>query len=133
MTDKLTDVQEDYLETILALVEQAGSARVRDIARQLGVSNATVTVALRALTKRNLVNYAPYEFVTMTQTGRTIAREITERHRVFKRFLVEVLGVDEPTAETNACRMEHAVDRKVFRLMRRYLEGFGRQPADTDE
>ena len=57
---------EDYLETILLLVRRKRVARVRDIAKRLNVGMPAVTAALKALSKRKLVNYDPYQVVTLT-------------------------------------------------------------------
>ncbi len=65
---------EDYIEAIYHIVEEKLVARSKDIATRLDVSRASVTEALRALAKKELINYAPYEAITMTEQGRKIAR-----------------------------------------------------------
>ena len=118
---KLTASQEDYLEAILFEVRQSGSARVRDIAGRLGVAMPSVTGALRTLGERGLVNYSPYELVTLSGPGRRLAEKIAGRHRVLHRFFTEVLGVEEALAAENACRIEHAVDEAILERVRRLL------------
>ena len=56
---------EDYLEAILHLVTEKQVARSRDIAKRLRVNRSSVTGALQALAKKGLVNYEPYEAVTL--------------------------------------------------------------------
>ena len=56
------------------------------------------------------MNYDPYEVVTLTDHGRELAEQVSRRHLALREFLTEVLGLDEQTADANACRMEHAVD-----------------------
>ncbi|MCK4601526.1 MAG: metal-dependent transcriptional regulator [Phycisphaerae bacterium] len=107
---KLTPSLEDYLEAILVLIRQSRVARVRDIAKRLRVGMPSVTAALKALSKRKLVNYDPYQVITLTGRGREIAEEISRRHHILRRFLTDVLGLDAESADANACRMEHAVD-----------------------
>jgi len=107
----LSENLEDYLETILELETTNKVARVKDIAEQRGVLRGSVTGALRTLSEKGLINYEPYSFITLTRKGATIAKEINRRHRVIKNFLIHVLQLDEITAEDNACRMEHAMDR----------------------
>ena len=104
---------EDYLETILALVHKKGTARARDIAGSLAVHKSTVTAALRSLGAKGLVSYSPYENVTLTPAGRRIAAKVARDHGGIRRFLTEVLLLDERTADENACRMEHGMDREV--------------------
>jgi DtxR family Mn-dependent transcriptional regulator len=74
------------------------------------------------LADRGLVHYDPYRQVTLTEPGRQAAEEITDRHRVLRRFLTRVLGVAPSVAEANACRMEHVVDNVVLDR----LTAFGR-------
>lgn len=107
--------QEDYLEAILDLTLRDGTARGRDIAGRLGVAKSSVTVALRSLSRMGLVNYAPYQLITLTVKGRAMAGKICGRHRVLRDFMVEFLGVGEVVADRNACRIEHAVEDGVMR------------------
>ena len=111
---KLSPSLEDYLEAVLDLVREGQVARVRDIARRLGVGMPSETVALRQLSARGLVNYDPYQFITLTESGRSAGEDIDRRHHVLQGFLVDVLGMDQETARANACRMEHSVDSVVL-------------------
>lgn len=136
----LSENLEDYLETILELEQIHKVARVKDIAEQRGVLRGSVTGALRSLAEKGLINYEPYSFITLTEKGMAVAGEITRRHSIIRNFLENVLQLDETTAEDNACRMEHAMDRKaVDRLVdfieyiescprtdKHWLEGFAR-------
>ena len=92
--DRLSPSLEDYLEAILHLVRRDRVARVRDIAKRLGIGMPSVTVALKALSQRKLVNYDPYQVITLTDHGREVAEEISRWHLVLRRFLTEVLGLD---------------------------------------
>ena len=116
---KLTASLEDYLEAILILVRRGRVARVRDIALGVGVGKSSVTAALKTLAGRKLVNYDPYQVVTLTDKGRDLAEEVSRRHFTLRQFLADVLQLDSDLAEANACRMEHAVDDAVLsRLVR---------------
>jgi len=110
----LSAALEDYLEIISQLAAEHGVARASNIADALSVHKSTVTSALKGLAERGLINYSPYALVTLTPSGRRVAREIRKRHGVIRRFLEEVLSVEAPVAEANACRMEHVVDREVL-------------------
>lgn len=112
---------EDYLEAVYWTVSEKGAARPRDVARRLGVSGASVTSALRTLARKGLVNYAPYEVVTLTRRGAQRARQVALRHRVLRDFLVDVLGVDEHTADDAACRMEHALPAAALERLVRHV------------
>jgi len=119
---KLTRSLEDYLEAIWRLVRAGRAARVRDIACAVGVQMPSVTAALKGLSRRGLVNYDPYELVTLTERGREAAAEIAARHRVLREFLADVLGLDDQVAEDNACRMEHAADAEMLERLGQFVE-----------
>jgi DtxR family transcriptional regulator, Mn-dependent transcriptional regulator len=110
----ISAAQEDYLEAILGLIQKKGVARVRDIADAMAVHKSTVTAALHGLSRKGLINYTPYEWATLTDDGTAAARRVTDKHTWIRRFLTDVLLVDDPVAERNACRMEHVMDREVI-------------------
>jgi DtxR family Mn-dependent transcriptional regulator len=114
---ELTASQEDYLEAILALVRETGTARVRDIAARIDVAKPSVTLALRTLAKRDLVRYQPYGYATLTERGQAVAEQVQHRHKVLGDFFRNVLDVDEQVADANACRVEHAVSESVIRRL----------------
>jgi DtxR family Mn-dependent transcriptional regulator len=78
--EKLSQSLEDYLEMIYRLEEAHKVARVRDIAGRLGVKMSSVTSALRHLSRHGLVNYDPYQYITLTGPGRKKARQLDETH-----------------------------------------------------
>jgi DtxR family transcriptional regulator, Mn-dependent transcriptional regulator len=131
----LSSSQEDYLEAVLDLVRAGHVARVRDIARRLGVGMPSVSVALRALRGRGLVNYNPYQVITLTESGRRLGEGVGRRHSVLEDFLTTVLGVEPARARSNACRMEHAIDNVVLNRLRDFARSMrqcpraGRSPA----
>ncbi len=114
-TGQLSASLEDYLETILLLVQSRDEARPRDIARRLDVRAASVTGALRTLVRRGLVRHAPYGGVTLTGDGERAAAAVLRRHEGLRRFFRRVLLLDEGEAEACACRVEHAVPGPVAR------------------
>lgn len=119
---QLSESLEDYLEVILALEKTQKVARAKDIAEKLGIQRGSVTSALKNLEEKKLINYEPYSFITLTPRGKTIAKEITHRHMVLKDFLVKVLQVDTETAESTACKMEHAVDKKSLEMLLKFFD-----------
>ncbi|MDP8228924.1 MAG: metal-dependent transcriptional regulator [Candidatus Electryoneaceae bacterium] len=112
--EKLSASLEDYLEAIFHIANDKGAAKAKDIANRLNVNSSSVTGALRSLAKRNLVNYTPYDVITLTAAGEKVARNVVRRHKALREFLVIVLQVDEPEAEETACKMEHVVSQTVL-------------------
>ena len=139
MSNRLSASLEDYLEVIYNLIQENRVARSRDIAHEMDVTGASVTGALRALAEKQLINYAPYELVTMTEEGKRLAEKVVSRHQALKEFFTTVLGLNDKEAGENACRIEHAVSEDLMerltlfaefiricpRAGSRWLEGFG--------
>jgi DtxR family transcriptional regulator, Mn-dependent transcriptional regulator len=119
---------EDYLESIYHIEASNGAARAKDIAMAMDVKNASVTQALRSLAEKNLVNYAPYEVITLTKLGKQIALDVVRRHEILEKFLSQVLGLPHKEADENACRMEHSVSRPVFDRLIKFVEYFKECP-----
>jgi len=113
---------EDYLEAIYWCAQQYGVARVSQIAERLGVGKSSVTAALKTLAEKSYVNYDPYQFITLTETGHALACGVVRKHQILKRFLTEILGINESQANDNACKMEHVMDDEVFDRMLCFIQ-----------
>ena len=118
----LSSSLEDYLEAIYYISEEKKAARGKDIAARLNVNNSSVTGALRALAEKGLVNYAPYDIITLTPEGNALAREISRRHEAIKDFFVNVLLVDEDEAEEASCKVEHVISNKILDRIISFVE-----------
>lgn len=113
ITDTLTASLEDYLEAIFHVVAEKHAAKPSDIAKRLKITRASVTGALRTLAEKKLINYAPYDLVTLTQAGEVAAKDVVRRHEVLHDFFVDVLAVDETEASIAACQMEHSIPKAI--------------------
>jgi Mn-dependent DtxR family transcriptional regulator len=122
MPDSISASKQDYLETILDFSSESGQARSIDIARTLGVSRASVNKSLGALKESGLVEHEHYGDIRLTEKGLKLARAVRARHNALKLFLTSVLGVEEETAERDACRMEHAISRETAAKLEEYLK-----------
>jgi DtxR family Mn-dependent transcriptional regulator len=119
MTDpqQLSASLEDYIEAIYHIITEKQVARGKDITARLAVSGASVTEALRALSRRGLINYAPYEVITLTNQGREIAEDVIRRHNSLKQFFTDVLAIEEALAEEGACKIEHTAPSEIINRM----------------
>ncbi len=108
---------EDYIEAIYHIITEKQVARGKDISTRLAVSGASVTEALRALSKKGLINYAPYEVITMTEDGRKVAEDVIGRHNALKQFFTDVLAIEETLAEQGACKVEHTAPLEIINRM----------------
>jgi DtxR family Mn-dependent transcriptional regulator len=114
---------EDYLEAIYMLDADQKGVRSIDVAAQLSVSKPSVNKALHNLTNAGLAKQEKYSLIYLTKTGREKAREVMNRHETIKEFLINILKVAEPTAENEACMIEHAMSNETVSKMRGFLEG----------
>ena len=108
---------EDYLKTIYLLQENQGEVRNILIAEVLGVSKPTVTNTLKRLVREGYVTTGADFSFHLTETGREIAESTLDRNQTIRKLLVG-LGVDEKTAETDACEMEHTVSLKSIKALK---------------
>ncbi|OIP92404.1 MAG: DtxR family transcriptional regulator [Syntrophobacteraceae bacterium CG2_30_61_12] len=120
--ESLSASLEDYLEVIYHLEKTHQVARAKDIAERMRVQRASVTGALKTLAGRGLINYSPYKFVTMTEQGERVAREIIRRHETLKEFFIIALQLDPERAEANACRIEHAIGKAAIERLVQLLD-----------
>jgi len=132
-SENLSSSLEDYLEIIFHLEETHRVARAKDIADQMNVQRASVTGALKALAGRGMINYSPYNFITLTGAGRRIAQDIIRRHDILKDFFVTALQLQPDQAEANACRIEHAIDPTAIDRLVHFLEFIKNCPRAGDD
>jgi DtxR family transcriptional regulator, Mn-dependent transcriptional regulator len=122
MSEVLSASLEDYLKAIFRIVAVKQAARAKDISARLSVSNSSVTGALRTLADRGLINYAPYDLITLTPLGQTIARDIVRRQEALREFFTKVLAVDAETAEIGACKMEHEIPPAIVERFIQFVD-----------
>ena len=120
--EQLSASLEDYLEVIAHIVAEKQVARAKGSAAKLQVSRSSVTEAFRSLAKKGLINYAPYEVITLTDKGEEVSADIIRRHQALQDFFIKVLAVDEQTADEGACRIEHAAPRKIIDRMINFVK-----------
>ena len=114
---------EDYLETILMLCEENGSARSVEIAAHLGVTKPSVSFAMKRLRENGYIHMGDDNRITLTETGDQIARRILMRHRLLTGFLMR-LGISEETARIDACKIEHDLSDETFEAIQKHVEKY---------
>lgn len=113
------ELAEDYVELIAELIQTHGAARPADIATRLGVKVPTVTKALGRLAREGLITRTRYRSVFLTDAGRALAKDCSQRHEIVLRFLIS-LGLDAETAERDAEGIEHHVSEKTLGLFAKF-------------
>lgn len=127
---KLSASLEDYLEAIFNIAGRSDVARSRDIAESLGVAKSSVTGALKLLGEKGLVNYRPYGYVTLTESGVVEAAGIARKHNIIKSFFVDILGVDSKVAQESACKAEHTLGSAVVSRLLAFMDFVNKSGKD---
>ena len=81
---KLTASLEDYLEIICNYDNSEKKIRAIDISKELKVSRASVTEALKKLASKNYITYGRYDNIALTDEGRQIALQIVSKHTILQ-------------------------------------------------
>jgi DtxR family Mn-dependent transcriptional regulator len=119
---KIYESAENYLETIYILSRRNAVVRSVDIASELDFTRPSVSIAMKNLREKGLIEMDASGYITLTDAGRAIAEAMYERHTILSEWLMS-LGVDEKNALEDACRIEHVISRESFEaIKRRYLE-----------
>ena len=116
---KIQKSAEDYLEMILMLTEQKGYARSVDIAAELSVTKPSVSFATKRLRENGYITMDKDGLITLTESGRDIATQMYNRHRMLTSFLVSI-GVPEKVAKEDACKIEHDLSQESYEAMCRF-------------
>jgi DtxR family transcriptional regulator, Mn-dependent transcriptional regulator len=117
----LSPTLEDYLEAIFQIVSMHKVARSMEIAEKLNVKRSSVTIALRSLADKGLINYQVRSYVTLTEQGMDAARCVDRRHHILHEMFTKVLGLPEEEADKAACNMEHGMTSEVCRKMTAFM------------
>ena len=113
--------REDYLEAILIIKNRKGYVRSVDVAGFMNYSKPSVSHAVSQLRDGGFLTVEDNGCLVLTESGLQTAQEIYERHLFFKKLLMSV-GVDEDTAEQEACRIEHNVSEDTFNKLKSNLK-----------
>jgi DtxR family Mn-dependent transcriptional regulator len=98
---------EEYLEAIYKEQSKGESASTSFLARDLGVSQPAVTDMLKNLESKGLIGYKSSKGATLTDLGVERALGVIRRHRLWERFLTDVLGMTWDKVHEVACKLEH--------------------------
>jgi Mn-dependent DtxR family transcriptional regulator len=118
---------EEYIETICILEKRDGRAQTGMIASHMGVKPPSITEMLQKLEREGLIHYESYTGATLTSSGKKMARELMQKHRVIA-DLLEILGIDREKAENDACQIEHHVSPEILKRLEQFVEFARKDP-----
>lgn len=117
----LSPTHEMYLKVIYRLRKDNEIARVRDMAKGLGVTPGTVSAVLKKLEHSGLLIHDRYGAIKLTPAGERVAECVIRKFDTIRSLLTDVLGLDAETAEVDACTIEHAVSPVTINRMEHLL------------
>ena len=124
--------QEDYLEIISELVELKGYATTLDISRYMNVSPPSVTKMLQKLDEGEFLEYEKYHGIRLTEKGSQIAEGIRQKHGILLDFF-EILGVGKDIANQDAEGIEHHLNPKTIKQLRKFITFLKSNPDIIEE
>ncbi len=94
--------------------------RAIDIANYMGYSKASITHAVSVLKNSGFITVDHDHHIVLTDIGVEHAEKVFEKHEFFKKHLISI-GVDEETAEKDACQIEHAISDLSFHKLKQEM------------
>jgi Mn-dependent DtxR family transcriptional regulator len=86
----------------------------------MGFSKPSVSVAMKKLREDELIHMSADGYITLTEKGEEAAEHVYKRHSVLYDWLRKI-GVNEPIAAADACRMEHIIHQETFEAIKNQL------------
>ena len=122
---------EDYLEVISELVDMKGYATTLDISRYMNVSAPSVTKMLKRLDENGYLEYEKYHGINLTRKGSQLAATIRQKHSIILEFF-EILGIGKEIANQDAEGIEHNLNPKTIRQLRKFVTFLKSNPKFKD-
>lgn len=117
----LAESAQMYLETILILSKSNTRVRSIDVVEYMGFSKPSVSRAVKNLRDGGYISVDEDGYITLTELGQTEADKMYERHGILSQLLVS-LGVDEQTATSDACKIEHVISDTSFEKIKSFVK-----------
>ncbi|MCE7984956.1 MAG: metal-dependent transcriptional regulator [Caldilinea sp. CFX5] len=109
----LTSAHEDYLKAIYLLMAEGQKVNNSALANVLEVSPASTTNMVKKLAELALVEYEPYQSITLTEAGRQVALEVLRHHRLLELYLHQKLNLPWDQIHAEADRLEHVISEAL--------------------
>lgn len=119
--NEVTHSAAHYLLAVAAYAKSGRDPRAVDIARQLEVSRAAVSLQIRTLRENGLVDVGDDHRIRLTRAGADLVARIASKREVVRQFLTDVLGVGPEVAERDACKIEHLISEESGAALVRFI------------
>ncbi len=109
----LTAAHEDYLKAVYLLAAQGIEVTNSALANHLDISPASATNMIKRLAELNLVDYEPYQSISLTEAGERVALEVLRHHRLLELYLHQELKLPWDLVHAEAERLEHVLSETL--------------------
>ncbi len=116
-----TLAEENYLKSIYHLSLNAENVSTNQLAAFINTKASSVTDMLKKLADKGLINYTPYQGVTLSKAGEKIAVNIIRKHRLWEYFLVEKLDFKWDEVHEMAEEMEHISSNELIDRLDKFM------------
>lgn len=116
----LKESGEMYLETIYILTNSQNTVRSIDVAEYMNFTKPSVSRGVGLLKEQGYIVVDNDGYITLTEEGTVAGKKIYERHTILTEVL-KTIGIDDETANTDACRIEHVISEKTFQCIKKYF------------
>ncbi len=118
----IRESEEEYLGAIYRLrVNAAKPLPLSRISAHFDYSPVSVHEMVQKLDYQGWIKYHPYRGVTLTSQGTDIAKSLLRRHRLWERFLTDILNMPWEDAHEIADQLEHAATDLVTERLSLFL------------
>jgi len=124
----LMESGEMYLEALYVLSLENELVRAIDVGEYLGYSKPSVSRAVSLLKSEGFIRRDDRGFLYLTEAGEIIGKSVYERHIVLTDLFM-MMGIDEDTANKDACRVEHYICDKTFEAVKAYVKKHKQESA----
>ncbi len=121
--NELTHSAAHHLLAIQELgAKYGGWARVSDIARQLGITRGSVSISLRTLKTRALIETDEHRMVRLSPHGQEVVDSVLAKREALKMFLCEALGLSAGQADVDSCKIEHLISPQAAERLVQFMK-----------
>ncbi len=118
----LQERAEEYLGAIYRLrTDKVAPVPLSQLTDYFGFSPVSIHEMVKKLSQEKWVVYHPYHGVTLTEEGEGMAKSLLRRHRLWERFLTDVLDIPWDQAHEIAGQLEHATPELVTERLSAFM------------
>ena len=112
---------EEYLKSILKLQRKKGYVRSVDVAKELGITRPSVSVAVKSLKEEKMVCQDDNGFILLTNTGMLVAEKAYKKQELLtKAFLA--MGVNEQDASKDANQIGKVISDESYDCLETFFK-----------